>query len=75
MTAKEKAIELVDKFEQIDIFVMTTRYDKIVPKQCALICVNEIIKEHCHESEQKNPIAQDRWVSFWLQVKQQIKKL
>jgi len=75
MTAKEKAEALVEKFEQIDTYVMTTRYDRIVPKQCALICVDEVIKEHCKESENKNPIAQDRWISFWIEVKQEIENL
>ena len=57
MTAKEKAMELVDKFQ----FMWMLKYDS---KQCALICVDEILEFH------------DRIdVKYWNEVKQEINKL
>ena len=49
MTAKEKAIELVENFEQYadytecDVFTQRERM-RINAKKCALICVDEVIK-------------------------------
>ena len=58
MTAKEKAKELVDRFRIGD------RNMKSKAKQCALICVDEILEFH------------DRIdVKYWKEVKQEINKL
>ena len=58
MTAKEKAMELVDK---ILLHRWMLKYDS---KQCALICVDEILEFH------------DRIdVKYWNEVKQEINKL
>jgi hypothetical protein len=75
MTPKEKAKEFVDRFviHQNDDYPDSD--EDYHAKQCALICVNEIIKEHCHESEHKDPLAQDRWIDYWQEVKQEINKL
>ena len=57
MTAKEKAIELYNKFQ----FMWILKEDS---KQCALICVDEILEFH------------DRIdVKYWTEVKQEINKL
>jgi hypothetical protein len=61
MTPKEKAKELVYGF--IDL--------KLIPpskaKQCALICVDEILKEYwLHDTTRE---------TFWIRVKQQIELL
>ena len=59
MTAKDKAKELVNKFLQI--------YDGRVPqaKQCALICVDEILETPLHVYG----------MGYWENVKQEIEKL
>ena len=78
MTPREKAKELVERFEQHSKsvtygFNFSGDIDHSV--ECALICVDEILKEHCHESEHKDPLAQDRWINHWQEVKQEINKL
>ena len=66
--AKGKAQELYDKF--LPIVRQSDLYDTYhkKAKECVRIVCGECIKEHCHESEHKNPNAQDRWVDFWLEV-------
>ena len=44
-------------------------------KTLAFVCVDEVIKQHCHESEHKDPIAQDRRIDYWQEVKQEISLL
>ena len=65
MTTKEKAEDLVDKFKQTDLFVMTTRYNLQTPKQCALIAVDEIL----------SICTQTHFIDYWQKVKQEIEKL
>lgn len=62
MTPKEKALELVDKFQ----FILT---EKQFGKQCALITVDEIVKE-INIIMIPNPFKQ-----YWNKVKQEIEKL
>ena len=63
MTPKEKAIELVDKFNKPD----TTHYPYVHnAQQCALIAIDEIMKASV------NPI--DR-VFYWEEVKKEIQAL
>ena len=84
MTPKEKAIQLFDNFyDKIeDIEVKCGQYcqggfiDKEQPaKQCALIAVDEIIKN----MEGKEPDYQEKtyWhpIDYWQQVKTEIKNL
>ena len=64
MDAKDKAIQLVFKFDKI-IFLT----DKVEPKQCALIAVDEIldaIGEIFETYEERK---------YWVEVKQEIEKL
>ena len=67
MTPKEKAKELVDKMmnEQFNTEEISQA------KQCALICVNEILHEL---EEEEDGYRMDR-VEYWEQVKQEIEKL
>jgi len=68
MTPKEKAKELVDKFDGVGLQM---RNEAIA---CALICVDEII-----ESIPKEPsistVERIGAIMFWFEVKQEIEKL
>ena len=68
MTAKEKAKELIEKYQFVEIANYTSMFEV---KECALILVNEIIDiayweymESMGEQEEK----------YWEQVKQEIIK-
>lgn len=70
MTPKEKAKELVDKFLPI-LFGVKPLYKKsdyFKAQQCALIAVDELIKETQFEV----PNIRQRW---WQDVKQHIQRL
>ena len=71
MTAKEKAKELVDRYLNIG-FCILTDYEA---KQCALICVGEIINTGVNQ----NYIEQDGYmlslVEFYTEVKKEINKI
>ena len=61
MTPKEKAIELVDKFNKPD----TTHYPYVHnAQQCALIAVDEILKTNPYKAR-----------NYWHEVKTEIEKL
>jgi hypothetical protein len=65
MTPEEKAKELVDKFIPEEESIEFSHV-----KQCALICVDEIIEALEHNSWQNKD-----WVNFYDEVKQEIEKL
>jgi len=67
MTAKEKAIELVNKFSNIGL---QQRNEGIA---CALTAVDEIIRANPHS----NPFNTDIYstMNFWQEVRNEIKKL
>ena len=70
MTAKEKAIELVDKFTLYlgtDVNGDECYVDILEAKQCALICVDEILREI--------PKRFDSEERYWEDVKKEIGKL
>ena len=71
MTPQEqKAGELVEKFyyaKDEDGYYSTNKYRA---KQCALICVDEIIESHIDEFTQQNECA-----DYWNEVKTEINKL
>lgn len=81
MTPKEKAIELVNKFKEIN----EDYIDKYQSKPCALIAVDEIIIEIYNISHQYTSIYDITSSSylyndckeliFWKEVKQEIEKL
>ena len=66
MTPKEKAKELVDKFQ----FILT---QKQFGKQCALIAVNEIINSNPYSNPFNTNV--ESTMSYWQEVKQEIYKL
>ena len=67
MTPKEKAKELVNKFLQI--------YDGRVPqaKQCALICVDEVLENITEEVMTYKPFMMN--TDYWQEVKEEMNKL
>lgn len=75
MTPKEKAKELVDKFTKVQA-CRELEWDNLVScdmededaKQCALICVDEIIATY-------DPLTSQYIIQDWAEVKQEIEKL
>ena len=66
MTPKEKAEELVDRYSELGIGHPTSL---LLAKQCALIAVDEIIKEtKLHDKT----IYQHGRTFYWQEVKQEI---
>jgi CTP:phosphocholine cytidylyltransferase-like protein len=65
MTPKEKAEELVDKYDILQAIIEGfSFYDS---KQCALIAVDEILSEYwSHNTKRRD---------WWQEVKQEIEKL
>jgi len=76
MTPKEKAKELVEKYYQygFPIEIDRTIYFEVDyqnAKQCALIAVDEIIREvDWHDFETPNKV-----LNYWQEVKQEIEKI
>jgi hypothetical protein len=62
MTPKEKAIELVHKMYNSDLYVAS----KYAAKQCALIAVEEILNAHLFDLDEKE---------YWQQVRTEIENL
>jgi hypothetical protein len=72
MTPKEKAIELVDKFQQgVKIIREDNDPEKFYAIQCALIAVDEMLKQ-CFDYRD---IDLEASYDYWLQVKQEIQAL
>jgi len=79
MTPKQKAKELYDKFfNKIDHFDAHWDIEKQA-KQCALICVDEIIEEYdlkitviCYDYDRE---TWEEELEFWQEVKQEITNL
>ena len=75
MTPKEKAEELVDKYYNLDDLLYET-LSFIQAKQCALIAVDEIIKNGgTHYIIEYKPNSYTNQVWFWQEVKEEIEKL
>ena len=62
MTPKEKAKELVEKYQFVEIANYTSMFEV---KQCALIAVDEILNSI-------NPFGQFLGKEYWQEVKQEI---
>ena len=84
MTAKEKAKELLNKFLSIDGADDCGNSYSYVAKQCALICVDEILKANekislkdLRETMQTNDILCQLTdnAMYWQEVKEEINKL
>jgi hypothetical protein len=67
MTPKEKAIELVEKFENLQSNKMSdySRIEYPTAKLCALLAVDEVL----------GYMGADRGTEFWVEVKNEIQKL
>ena len=68
MTPKEKAKKLVDRFINQMPKYLQGKTGRLTAKQCALICVDEMLEEL---GEEYLPRA----YKYWQEVKQEIKKL
>jgi hypothetical protein len=68
MTQQEKAKELFDKMINTDIMYMSN----YLAKQCALIAVDELIKEELLWLQE---VGGNESESEWIKVKQEINKL
>lgn len=64
MTPKEKANELVDKFDNIN--VLGEEHNGYIAKQCALITVDEIRNDKFNEGILSG---------YWYEVRREIEKL
>lgn len=84
MTPREKAKELLENFFQNGdkgLPKEATHINWNCAKQCALICVDEIInvcpyvsKENCDTVEQIRAVD-SQFITYWLDVKNEIEKL
>lgn len=77
MSPKEKSLELVDRFINVEYLIDFQGMTLELAKQCALIAVDEILKEVPTEildtyKQQVNFIDNDRYY-YWKEVKQEIK--
>ena len=77
MTPAEKAKEIYNKFYGIPLYIKTI-------KQCVLIAVNEIIESRKDDSRFDDTLlstsseyytSHPMYLTYWLQVKQEIEKL
>ena len=66
MKAKDKAKELVDRFWSHQSDDYPNSDEDYHAKQCALICVDEMIKQ---------PQTSDKQLNFLIEVKQEVSKL
>lgn len=69
MTPKEKAIELVHRYDLLQGYVEYFGYDNA--KECALIAVDEILESHYVFLTGVKPFIYE----YWKEVKQEIEKL
>jgi hypothetical protein len=67
MTPQEKAIELVEKFDEL----LTYLESKSKAKDCALIAVDEIVQA-IRFTDAKSDLG---YVGYWQEVKKEIEKL
>ena len=75
MTPKEKAKELVKHFMKIGMIGFELKARQQKAKQCALICVDEIINTGVHTDYIKVDGYMLSLVEFYTEVKQEINKL
>ena len=84
MTAKEEAIELVNKFKiKVTVFYSEDSVPWVLnapmiiksSKQCALICVDELIEEIKEIQFNYDILIEDTEVKYWKEVKEEINKL
>ena len=75
MTAKEKAVDLVDKYFRACHKSSDFELSWKVCKQCALIAVDEVINSM--EGKEPNYLEKTYWhpLDYWQQVKDELTKL
>jgi hypothetical protein len=73
MTPKEKAIEIVDSY----FTIIDGQVEFKLIKQCALIAVDEILKEYVHAENHIEDIMGkiSIYIKYWQEVKQEIEAL
>lgn len=74
MTPKEKAIELVKRYANFNssiLQMMSGKYSNGIAKQCALIAVDEILKEHFGDDSEYGT----RRYYYFKEVEKEINKL
>jgi hypothetical protein len=71
MTPQEKAKELVEQFNCGGLETFAGHNVKVISKQCALIAVDEVIKQNNVWIRLVNKGTNN----YWLEVKQEIEKL
>jgi hypothetical protein len=77
MTTKEKAVELYNRYEQLGRDFARGVSMKQFAKECALIAVDEILKEYVHAENHIEDIMGkiSIYIKYWQEVKQEIEKL
>ena len=82
MTPKEKAIQLVNSFDELGRDFTRGVSMKEFSKQCALLAVEEILSEYQSMSDLESILVINNKPTFvvhqlvyWMEVKQEIKKL
>ena len=78
MTPKEKALELYWKYYNRIEHTLSEEYSEhetFLCKQCALIAVDELIKESCNYSQFKKADYQESRIAFLTELKKEIEKL
>jgi hypothetical protein len=85
MTPKEKAKELIHKYSNIviestigdmyDTEYIESNMDIESTKQCALICVDEILNFDIKAKNESQFIIEQRIEDYWGEVKKEIEKL
>jgi hypothetical protein len=70
MTSKEKALELVDTYCRAKLDNGIIGIYQPLAKQCALICVDEILEALEHHTWQNKD-----WIRYYKEVKEEINKL
>jgi hypothetical protein len=76
MTAKEKAKELVRLYYEVDGDSIYDGITRGMAKQCALICVDEIISIPSVQAAYAQGYSNSKSTeSYWREVKQEIEKL
>ena len=73
MTSKEKAAELINKYNLIVLDTALGGSNRRV-KQCALFAVNEVIDSYTKEKSY-GYVLSDKIIPYWEEVKQEIEKL
>ena len=71
MTPKDKAKELVEKFDEL----LTYRESKTKTKQCALIAVDEILTLKAESFDELPNPHHYFSINYWKEVKQEIENL